>query len=455
MSYDPKADFVALTRLVSGGAVFERMPGLDWVVAALARAGMINLYSGQTAPTSRQPVTVWFRTASPSWTAEGAVLLWNSSTGAYSLATPKLWFALLRAASGVRLLEANNNLADLQDAAAARVNLGASVIGSGVFTSAGVGAALSALGAAQNYLMNGRLVETHSGGSATFSIKTLAGEDPSTADPVLAASAGGGVLEITAPLALTVSTGSTLGTASGVPFRLWFVVAIDSDGTAHLGVRNCATQNGLSGFPGSGFLSSAGEGGHGGANSAGVTYTDVALLSAPFAIVGFADYDVGLTTVGVWGASPTRIRYANGCVRKPGDVIQSKNVVGSASFTSSQVPVASGLTASISIGTVHNAVRVSFQGAGNTNAAGRALLVGLYRGASAVTTLLSGVAKVSSAAGALGAHVCLAPYVDFPRVAGAVGYTAGISNPASAAQVDFPVTTDGLTPMFLLEELMG
>ena len=98
MSYSPITDFLGLLRSSPGGVSFERMPGLDYVVAAMARVGMFTLYVGQTAPTSNQPTTVWLLPSSPSWVAEGVVFLWNASTGAYAPATPALWIALLSVA---------------------------------------------------------------------------------------------------------------------------------------------------------------------------------------------------------------------------------------------------------------------------------------------------------------------------------------------------------------------
>lgn len=95
MSYNPITDFLGLLRITGGGVRSERMPGLDFVVAALARAGLITLYVGQTAPTANQASTAWFVPASPSWTAEGALFLWNAINNDYEPATPALWTALL------------------------------------------------------------------------------------------------------------------------------------------------------------------------------------------------------------------------------------------------------------------------------------------------------------------------------------------------------------------------
>lgn len=95
MSYDPLTDFLALLRQSGNSVSMERMPGLDYIVSAMARAGLFTLSTGQTAPTANQPTTVWLRPSLPSWVAEGTVFLWNAATGAYETATPALWITLL------------------------------------------------------------------------------------------------------------------------------------------------------------------------------------------------------------------------------------------------------------------------------------------------------------------------------------------------------------------------
>lgn len=101
MGYNPITDFLALVRRTSNGARVAGIPGLDFTLAALARAGMFLLSVGQTAPTSNQAATVWLQPALQSWTAEGAVFLWNASTLAYEPATPDLWIGVLSAASAL------------------------------------------------------------------------------------------------------------------------------------------------------------------------------------------------------------------------------------------------------------------------------------------------------------------------------------------------------------------
>lgn len=131
MSYNPATDFIGLLRLVGSGVRSERMPGLDYVVAALARAGMFALSVGQTAPTVNQASTFWFQPAIPSWTAEGTLYIWNPVAAAYQQATPALWQAFLSPSGSVfqSLANANNtinpgvSLAAIQRAAPAVTNI--------------------------------------------------------------------------------------------------------------------------------------------------------------------------------------------------------------------------------------------------------------------------------------------------------------------------------------------
>lgn len=97
MAYDPTIDFLALVRYGSEGASTERMPGMDYVISALSRMGLVSLFVGQTAPTVNQTTTVWLKPANPSWTAEGVIFLYDANTGTWTAATPALWSAFLTA----------------------------------------------------------------------------------------------------------------------------------------------------------------------------------------------------------------------------------------------------------------------------------------------------------------------------------------------------------------------
>jgi microcystin-dependent protein len=117
MSYNPTTDFIALLRSTSGGVRTEQMPGLDYVIEALARAGLITLFVGQTAPTVNPATTVWFKPAMPSSSAEGAIFIFNAGTASFQTATPTLWSNLI-AGPIVSLIPPAGTAAPLQDAIA-------------------------------------------------------------------------------------------------------------------------------------------------------------------------------------------------------------------------------------------------------------------------------------------------------------------------------------------------
>lgn len=99
MGYNPATDFLGLLRNTGGGVRTEQMPGLDFVVAALARAGLMTLVVSATAPVINQATTAWFQPAAPSWTGEGILYLWNAAATAYQPATFALWVAFLATGS--------------------------------------------------------------------------------------------------------------------------------------------------------------------------------------------------------------------------------------------------------------------------------------------------------------------------------------------------------------------
>jgi hypothetical protein len=100
MVYNPATDFLALWRNIAGVVSKVEMPGLDYVVAALARAGVITLSVSATAPVVSQSTTAWLQTAVPSNSAEGVLFLWNAVTSAYVPATAALFLDLLEASAG-------------------------------------------------------------------------------------------------------------------------------------------------------------------------------------------------------------------------------------------------------------------------------------------------------------------------------------------------------------------
>jgi hypothetical protein len=96
MVYTPSTDFVGLWRAIAGGVEKAEMPGLDFIVAGLDRAGLVEVAFSATPPVTNQAATAWFQTAIPSWAAEGALYLWDSSLLTYVPATPDLFSKYLQ-----------------------------------------------------------------------------------------------------------------------------------------------------------------------------------------------------------------------------------------------------------------------------------------------------------------------------------------------------------------------
>lgn len=95
MSYNHITDFIGLWRRITGGVEKAMMPGLDWWVAAMARAGLINVVVSGTPPTGNEDQTAWFKPANPTYQAEGELFLWDNEQQGYFPATPGLFFKML------------------------------------------------------------------------------------------------------------------------------------------------------------------------------------------------------------------------------------------------------------------------------------------------------------------------------------------------------------------------
>lgn len=189
----------------------------------------------------------------------------------------------------------------------------------------------------------------------TVAIKDKAGNDPTAISPVRIsfrnATAGSGdytVLTLTSATSFTVSSGSTLGAANNVPFRLW-VVGFNDGGTFRLGLINCLTSSGIVPLDEGSLKSSSAEGGSGGADSAGTIYTGSAVSTKPFRILGYLEWGSGLSTAGAWASAPDMVQLFGPGIARPGTVLQTQQVIKTDTFsTASGTPVdVTGLSISI------------------------------------------------------------------------------------------------------------
>ena len=181
-------------------------------------------------------------------------------------------------------------------------------------------------------MLNGTLVESHSGGALTISIKTLAGADPSASDPVYFifrdATAGAGdyvVRQVTAALSITIPSTATIGFSNSTPGRLW-IVAFDNAGTVVLAVINCLSNSGgaISIFPLSAWNIANAVAVGSGSSSTQVFFSPnpVGPLTAKaYTVLGYMTWETGLAIAGTWNASPTRIQLYRAGVPLPGQIV--------------------------------------------------------------------------------------------------------------------------------------
>lgn len=195
-------------------------------------------------------------------------------------------------------------------------------------------------------MINGTLVSSFAGSAMTLAIKTLAGSDPSAADPVhmlvrnaTPATGDFTVMTLTAATSLIVSSGSSLGvSANNTAFRLW-VVAFNDAGTFRLGVINCLSGTDIYPLGGWGIASSTAEGGAGAADSAQVIYTGTAVTAKAYATLGYLTWETGLAALSTWSTGPTRSQLFGAGVPLPGAVIgAARSDVNSVSTGTTLIP---------------------------------------------------------------------------------------------------------------------
>lgn len=282
-------------------------------------------------------------------------------------------------------------------------------------------AMLSAIGHA-----NVALTAAVAANALTIALKDAAGSDPSAGSPAnfwfrspTAATGTPVNRQVTAASSLVISSGSTLGAASGTPFKLW-IVAFDDGGTIRLGVINClgGTAPSLTIYPLAqfGIASSTAEGGAGGADSAQVFYTGTAVTSKAYAVLGYMEWASGLTAAGTWDAGPTRIQMFGLGVPLPGTVVQrARSQTGAVATTTTVLPnddtipqnTEGGefMTQAVTPSAASNLLRVSASFYGGCSVNG-AHAVALFQDATA-NALAASWSPVANVAATQGHHVAL------------------------------------------------
>lgn len=162
----------------------------------------------------------------------------------------------------------------------------------------------------------------------TVAIKDAQGNDPAPGSPVRigfrSATLTTGtpdLLEVTAAASIVVSSGSTLGTVSATPHRI-YIVAVNDAGTFRLGLWNPwdATNQFLMALNENNVYSSTAEGGSGAADSPNVLYTGTAVTSKSVRIIGY--FESTQTTAGTWAAAVSKIQIMGPGIPRTGAIVQ-------------------------------------------------------------------------------------------------------------------------------------
>ena len=204
----------------------------------------------------------------------------------------------------------------------------------GVATIAGGSGSVASLGAVGNL----GIVASVAANALTIAVKTLLGNDPSGSDtitiPFRSVNLNDGSetdVVLSSALSIVVSSGSTLGTQSAIPHRI-YIALINNGGTPLLGVfqpMNSTLQ--LIGLRENEPSPTTAEGGAGAADSAFVLYASSTLAAKAIRIIGYIESTQA--TAGTWVTAPSAIVVQTVGGFRTGQVVQHQVVSSSAVAT--------------------------------------------------------------------------------------------------------------------------
>ena len=194
-------------------------------------------------------------------------------------------------------------------------------IGAGNLTTSAFG-----FNASPNLQLNGSV----SANQLTIAVKTSAGTDATSANPIPIAfrdttiANGDPVwVSITGSLSFTIGSGSTMGCVNNVMCRLW-IVAINNSGSVALCAFKAVSGTNVAAIDESQLQTSAS--GTSGGSSAQTYYCSTsAVTSKAIRILGYVD--IQEATAGTWASGPTYVQLFGPGIKRPGDLIQTRNVL--------------------------------------------------------------------------------------------------------------------------------
>jgi hypothetical protein len=287
---------------------------------------------------------------------------------------------------------------------------GTATITPAMFANAAMGYALG--------MLNGTLVASVAANALTVAVKNLAGNDPSSGDPVTFyisnGSGGWSVIKLTAALSLTVPSSATLGTVNAQAGRQWIAV-FNNSSTPVLGIYNSLNSSTPSIAAWNEMLAVNGTGISSGSTSSQLWYTASSVTGKNFRVLGYIESTQ--TTAGTWAQTVTPYLYSPG-VKRPGEPVTQvvSAVAGGSTSSSTYVSITS---INISVQSAANLIRASAAFAMQEGSGGT-VNAQLSRGTSAATNLFGNVAQ--SSGNASGIHTGALIGTDIPNTTGTVAY---------------------------------
>lgn len=175
--------------------------------------------------------------------------------------------------------------------------------------------------------LNLRINATVGASALTVAIKTAANADASASSPILIpfrdptlANGDPIIASLQSALSFTVASTNTMGTTSGIPFRLW-VCLYYNGGTPAVGLFLASASTQIYMTPENTLVTTAAS--TNGGSSGFTHYANVSTITnTPFRIIGHLDFASGEVTAGTWATAPTTINLFGPGSKKPGDPIQ-------------------------------------------------------------------------------------------------------------------------------------
>ncbi len=276
---------------------------------------------------------------------------------------------------------------------------------------------LPGLNSAQNLQLNATVAAS----ALTIALKDRNGNDPSFTSPIILTFSlfGNNVSRAVAtPLSVTVPSGASLGTASGLTNRIW-IGLFDNAGTPVLGVYNSlffALPITIVSWDETAPTTTT-------AISAGSTATQTwytqggALTAKPLRILGYIESTQ--PTAGAWTVAPTKIQLFGPGIKKPGDVVQTTlgtRVVQTAS--ASGAFVTSNITAFIALSSAADVVYGTYYAdCQPTGGASQTLVHQATRGSTQIGQPFNASAPASTTR-----VNCAATFMDLPNTVASTAY---------------------------------